>query len=468
MEINIIHIKCGICNSDCIDYPKKTYFCSSCMNFKLLKYNLNKINLQNINSIVVNDINNVLKVCFDENVKLFLKDYIKYKENLNIQSNLSKKNDNLENTNVSKDSVAKLAFMLINVDINKTKRNIKTLDQLVNLEIDKCNKIEEKIRILKNVKDNKQKLINKLKNECNLKLVNEKINKIHLDIENFKINIINKQNNYLINKQLNEIYNLIFLWNIKIINNNKLSILYSPILPINGLIKYSTDLILNSIIKTSLLIDQLYKILRFKTPFEINNFKNNILIGDISIKFNEFNEILNINQLNNIQLIKFSVCLSRLILNIIILLIRIDNNFKIEDENMSFLFNYDKLIIKIINKITNFKTNNEKINNKLKNENLINKNSLSWKQWFFTKKNNNKSEIKEIDKVDFNIIPRYQIENIKEYNEILHSNLIGKLSINDTLFEKVKAFELIHNERLLSQEIHKILEREISQTVFPK
>lgn len=466
MEINTIHVKCGICNCDSIDYPKKTYFCPSCMNFKLLKYNLNKINLQNINSIIVHDINNVLKICFDENVKLFLKDYIKYKEKSNTQSDST--THNLEGTNVSKDSVAKLAFMLINVDIDKTKRNIKTIDQLVNLEIEKCNKIEDKIRILKTIKNNKQKIVNNLKNEKNLKLNNQMINNVQLEIQDFQNNIVNIQNNFLKNKQLNEIYNLIFLWNIKIINNKKLNILYSPVLPIDELFKYSIDLILNSIIKTNLLIDQLYKILRFEIPFEINNFENNLFIGDISIKFDSFNEKSNIKQLSNSQLLRISVCLSRLILNIIILFIRIDNNFKIEDENITFLFNYDILLIKLINKVTNSKTNIEKIDNKLKNTILINKNSVSWKRWFFKK--GKEKEDNDKDKTNFNVISRYQIDNIKEYNDILQLNLINKLSNIKTLSPvKIRANDLIHNEGLLSREIHKILKKQISQTTaFPK
>lgn len=467
-------VSCGICKCHPAQYPGKTFYCPSCVNFKLLKYNLNNINLDHVNSIAIDDINKILKVCFGTNVKQFLLNYI------NTSTNNTE--NKMDNTNVSIAAVARLAFMLMQVEIVKEKEHIKTVSQLIQTKRTTSQKLETKIQMLKEKKLKKQKLINIHREKIQPKL-NKEISKVLEDTHVLQLGIVTRQHGFITIRQMKNFYDLIYLWNIKIINKKSLIILYTPIISITDIAKYSMDLILQSFMKSSEFVDTVSRIFSVDLPFAIKTRNNNFSIGDISYKFKDLDDIF---YLNKLQMLRFCIGISRLILNAVILLQKLNkiktshfNNMSLED-----LLSYDQLLITLINSLKEngfgeeIRQRKDKLDNSYlyANKYAKRKESSSWANWFTSQK---KKEVlvENDDSVKNNTIERYSIKSSTEIKDILdscHTQISdgkSKYKISHSAMSSgqsasipasaISANDLIHDERRLAEEVYCFLVEEM-------
>ncbi|GME87516.1 hypothetical protein B5S29_g1763 [[Candida] boidinii] len=168
------------------------FYCPSCINYKLLRYNLLNLNLELILNVSEKEINSILESCLSSNSINFLKNYLSqegdddYEEKSRINEELFK---TLNVPIPSDESIIKLTFVLLNVEISEIKRNISYLVKRVNkvkefntFLIKRNEKLQEKNQFFLNDLNELDKLIKfnykNLKNEIIYKidiLKNEKL-----------------------------------------------------------------------------------------------------------------------------------------------------------------------------------------------------------------------------------------------------------------------------------------------------
>ncbi|OUM53922.1 hypothetical protein BVG19_g3253 [[Candida] boidinii] len=166
------------------------FYCPSCINYKLLRYNLLNLNIELILNISEKEINSILESCLSNNSVNFLKNYLSKEGDYKEKSRINEKLFKALNVPIPSDeSIIKLSFVLLNVEISEIKRNILYLTKRVNKVkefnsylIKRNEKLQEKNQIFLNDVNELDKLIKfnykNLKNEIVYKidiLKNEKL-----------------------------------------------------------------------------------------------------------------------------------------------------------------------------------------------------------------------------------------------------------------------------------------------------
>lgn len=469
------NVVCGVCHCSSNNYPKKTFYCPSCISFKLLKYNLNKINLLNVNSIATHDINSVLNACFGDNVTQFLTKYAN-------DYDKERKDDKLEGTNVSIESVARLAFMLMNVDLLKKQEHIKSIGQLVEEKRKQSEKLEARIRMLKEKKKNKQRLISLYRQRVEEEMTTELQSIIEVK-RLLGTGIVTQQNEYITIQQKRKLYDLALLWNIRIINGTKLTILYTPILPISFLVRHSMDLILNSFMKSCELVEAFARMLGTDVPYRINTIRNDFAIGDFVY---ELKNKRNVFELSHIQILKLSMGVARVILNVVVLLRRVDVTYQFEHITPKDLLSYDMLLVRLIERIAGdegFKELSWRIRRfeerevvhqsgkpPLDKKPRAGRKSSLWGNWF--RSNTEETQFQHTEEKQQKPVERYSIADIQEYESVLNGSKVTE-RIPEDVSERSKTSamrppvatrdgnELVHDERKLAEEIYRSLVKQM-------
>lgn len=477
-------IGCGICRRLIADGSEKhssasdinDLYCSSCINFKLLKYHLNLINVKNLNSNNIATINKILHLCFDEN-DTFLKKYV---ENFN-----SDDPDKLTAVNnISIDSIARLNFMLLNVEISRKSENLQNLQKIKTKKENDNTKLSERINYLKALKSQKIKNINNFKNKYNQVLKSDKIAK---DIDNNnKLSVI--QNDFMTKKRIELINLVIKFWNIQILcNEKKLSILFCPILNFEDIVKYDFNLIMQSLIKIIEFIQIFSQIFGLQIPFLFKTFNNEILSihteteGNILLS-NDERIIIS----SKLRLYQFSEILSKIALNVIFVLKSIDETFHIEEMSINDILKVDQLLIRIINKVKD----NSEIPRKLKPINHKNEmkhdNDKSRFFCFFSHQKNNQSNVEnaiktgrlraiKIKSCDYDPLSFYKMvvnDNVNIItansfdNNHFFKDVTNNLKFSKTMSESkhrinYRAESVLHDLKKLSEYIYWVLRSEL-------
>ena len=426
-------ISCGICfrkhnkidkdvdnvpNS--IDIDDDPFYCFPCVNFRILKYRLNIINLLNLNRIAIHDIDQILKESMSstENISNFLKDYV----NQDITSTKKK----FQDTNVPVDVVARLAYMIINQRISTAEINITNANKLLELKKRKNNELRMKIEQLRKLKNDKIKNIENLETQIS-KYKDNKKSTNHI--------ITNRQNEMILKEQNTLLFDLLALWDVKIIEQSKLSVLFTPIIPITELFTKNLNFISQMLIKISQFIQQFSNIVNIRIPFEIETFRNELLIGNKFFKMISDNS-KSIYDLSEVGINALFISISRLILNICIILRTLDETFRNEIKSMHDLINIDQLLLRLVNitkdriefnKFMNLKIDkllNEKYEQVEKQKKLIQlktEGKWRWNNWFSRDNNSQaidtQSTTKQLNRKKS--VNRFSINTLANYTKIV-------------------------------------------------
>ncbi|ODV87055.1 hypothetical protein CANARDRAFT_84786 [[Candida] arabinofermentans NRRL YB-2248] len=213
----LVTTTCGICHDTTHGNHRSatnkiSYYCPSCLNFKILKVKLNLVNLEFFNSRASDEINKVLDDCIKGHSAGFLRKYLNNEIDLNLHSG----NQELEGLTPSLDAIARLSYMLLNVETTLFKRNLNLIrhnnqKQRVNNE-----SIRFRIKSMRElVRERKQELINK-KNELEKshQISVETINNVTIDIKESKLN---KTDKLISNTRLNHLKELIKICHVEVL-----------------------------------------------------------------------------------------------------------------------------------------------------------------------------------------------------------------------------------------------------------
>lgn len=458
------YVVCGVCHCDSNNYPKKTYYCPACIGFKLLKYNLNKINLQNVNTLAAHDINSVLEACFGDNATQFL---TKYTDDYDKEERDKK----LDGTNVSVGSVARLAFMLMNVDLLKKQEHIKSIGQLVEAKRRQSENLESRIKLLQEKRKGKQRLIalhrERVAAEMTVELQNiAEIKRL------LNIGIVTRQNEYIALQQRKRTYDLMILWNVRILDKTKISVLFCPILPITQLASHSMDLVLNSLMKSCELVEAFARMLDMELPFRVETGYNDFTIGDFCYRLKDKRSIF---ELKHVQMLKFSMGIARVISNIVVLLRRVDATYQFESTSLADLLSYDAMLVRLVtvllgsDGVAELQRRMQVLERRDSHLPAIpsrpaakGRQSSPWCIWLPSPAEETQPYATDVSLQTS--VARYGLATMKEYNSVLSSSTVsGRIpdetperSLAGTVRPSnpaIEAAELVHDERRLAEEV---------------
>lgn len=284
---------CGIChyNSD-NSTTTRSFYCPSCVQFRMLKFNLNKINILNISSQNIRNINIVLSQCLNDKSEVFLKKYIagEYKE------------EKLNGTNVNIDSVARLAFMLMNVEMNMKQVYMQDIEKMVISRRKENGKLEDQIRMLKEKKERMQNALDKMnKQDMKIEVTNDKM------LERLE-KVVNNERVFMIRK-------IISLWNIKILGNS-VSLLFTKVVTIEKIKNFRLGYIMNMFVKICGFIDTISTIIDVYLPFETGIEANELRIGDKMYRFKD----TEVSELSEVGKRELSIGIARIISDLMVVL----------------------------------------------------------------------------------------------------------------------------------------------------
>lgn len=314
-------VKCGICNTQ---KSSTDFYCASCLNFRLLKHRLNLIHVQTVNQTAIKDINNVLDLCFGEGNRDFLLNYASGKQSPPISS-------------VNNDAIARLAFMLMNVNtithLNQLDK-IWTLVEQKRIENDKMN---EKLKLLRERKSKLQKIVDTIKGSTKDETDIGGKYMINQRIVDLQVSIIDKERCQLL-------FNVLEWWNVSE-SRGRISIMSIPIVPVTGITNYQMSLILESFLKTCQFLQVISKILGIRLVYEMGTKYNELRVGDKVLKFKEITQF---SELSHFGQKEFCLSISKIIQNLIIILVQLDPKFRTEEVSFHDVLRFDKLLIRII------------------------------------------------------------------------------------------------------------------------
>lgn len=331
-------VHCGICERELDDIDTKTkLYCPSCMSFRLLKYNINNINIKEINSKMVHDINRVLDVCFGDNYRKYLELYLQghYKF------------DNLEGTDVSIDSIARLALMLLNVEMMRKIKGLDSVARILREKEEKNEILRSRIRLLKKTTIERKSMLDIARIDFN-KLQYTKHKDVKETLNYMNDNIVLRQLSRIRERQQSMIFDIFILWNIEIIETNQLSILLTPIIGIDKIHEYTLDLTLESLMKSAIFVSVVAQALQVYMPYQVGVRENDLRVGD---KIFRFKGKMTIEDLDKLGLMEFCIGLSQVVLNIVTLLKYLIPGFLQECPTFATILQYDALIIRIIDSL---------------------------------------------------------------------------------------------------------------------
>lgn len=312
---------CGICHSHS---GTTEIYCASCVNFQLLKYRLNNIHFQGINQDARTDINRILDICFNDGNKDYLERYIQGKDLETIGD-------------VSSDSVARLAFMLMLVDTTTRVDEYAKIKQMIVLQQREAVELGTKVTELKKQKSQMKERIQRLREAVEL---NVDINTAELVTKP----LLKLQSTTIKNMQYKLLYSVLNWWDILELKG-RLSIMSTPIIPVTSITKYNISLISESFLRTCQLVEVLSKVLRIEVAHTISTEFNELIVDNKTLKLRDSDRF---TELSRSTRMKLSVAISKIIQNIITLLLQLDPGFRSKDLSLHDLLRYDQLVLRIV------------------------------------------------------------------------------------------------------------------------
>lgn len=337
-------IRCGVCHCSIEEKStkgtdrQKPFYCSSCINFRLLKYNLNNIHLTNLNGGFQNEINSILSVCLNHCNEAFLHEYSHHDEH---------GTDQFSSTQVPVGSVARLAFMLLNVNMVQKQHYLNEIITILAAKREGLNSVADQIAVTRETRDRKSAILERQQDKLDL-YKRETAAEVAEVKDLLSVGIVNRQNRLISREQQLLIRDLLVLWNIEILDSRQLVILFRPILPVDEFRAHSADVGFGSLVAVSQVTNSLAHILAVHLPFEIETSCNELRLGERRFQApgNQRFSVLERPAVSDL-------CsgISRVILNMVVLLQRVDQEFPLEKLTCAQLVDYPVLLIHIIQKL---------------------------------------------------------------------------------------------------------------------
>ncbi|QPG76038.1 hypothetical protein FOA43_003424 [Brettanomyces nanus] len=248
MNISIPHDErqvyvCEICHdndvSKSLSSRKKKYYCASCINFSLLKLKLKTLTTVYYNSRAGHEVGQVLEDCLDNNASVSLKKYLNGSEDRR-----NDKDQLLGKLVPSIDSVARLAYVLLNVENIEQKKRLDRLKEMVEEQTTSNKLMRDKISDLRRQLEEKRQCINEKTKQLNAEH-KESLSQVASSFEETN-HMVFRQRALVDSAKLDLMADIIKLWNIQLLRASSgisVSILGLPVLSIDKLIYCSVPLI---------------------------------------------------------------------------------------------------------------------------------------------------------------------------------------------------------------------------------
>ncbi|TID28606.1 hypothetical protein CANINC_002362 [Pichia inconspicua] len=296
-------------------------FAKICTNFRLLKYRLNLIHLQSTNGTATNDINQVLELCSENKSRKFLEAYL----NGELKPIVNE---------VSNDSIARLAFMLMNMNTVTQINQLDEVWQIVQKRQEENEKLSVELVNLSNRKKELEERRNHLRTE-NLPIVNnELVSQQLIDLQ------------YITRKKIQDmqIFQILNWWRLEE-NNGRISLMSIPIIPVTNLTHYHMSLVLESFLKTCQFLKVLSNIYGIQLPHPMGTFQNQLRVGD---RILNVRDLARFSELSNYGRKEFCICIAKILQNMIKFILHLNPEYRSTDLSFHDLLRFDKLLIHIV------------------------------------------------------------------------------------------------------------------------
>ncbi|VEU24317.1 DEKNAAC105524 [Brettanomyces naardenensis] len=362
---------CGVCHDheakNLSLLKDKTYYCASCMSYRLLKLRIDVISTLYYNTRVGNEVERVLDDCLNNEARVFLTNYLD-----SDKGEAGKMSQTCE-IQVSVASVARLAHVLLNVENAEHFKRLKQLKSLVESKRKENEAIRHRIAELKNkVKVKDEALRVSLKGLDN-NYGSDKPRASHL-FESSQELVLGKQQRMVDNFKLDLVCELANFWNVHLLWKNVgscISLLGSPILSAGRILHYNVSLVNSGMDKLLKFIMLMSKYLGIELPFPVITKDGVLVLRDTSQEslywvllplVNENKEpLISLLELKQDQLRQFSGGLARMIVNMVRILIILDPRVKLDALQISDLLKMDELFALIVKRFDDLEAQRDRI-----------------------------------------------------------------------------------------------------------
>ncbi|KAG7811021.1 hypothetical protein KL921_002649 [Ogataea angusta] len=375
-----MNIVCGVCGTHS---TKADYYCGPCINFKILKLKLNMTNLCYLNETFGYEIDKVLQDCINGYSSKVLRKYM--------EGELQAAVGSREKLSPSTEAIARLAYMLLAVELSQLKKNLTQVDETLKQQKLANMHLRAKVEELRASKIEKADRIHTKKQELTEKH-QERLEQIRATIREIEVDKLDKTARLIKlaeNQHFQQLVKVSSYENLKAVRKSDLSksklpslerlnynlmnlrnknvskpvgfrnaIFFSPVLPLSQYLYYTSEVVITSITKVAqfvslsieyLNIDVPYRVVR-STPFiyivEDASESYSLTLGPPGENPERTNSLF---ESTNQDLTRFCGALARLLINMVVL-INATRQIPLRFEN---LVNVDELLQLLVGEVPN-------------------------------------------------------------------------------------------------------------------
>ncbi|KAG7797071.1 hypothetical protein KL929_002777 [Ogataea haglerorum] len=286
-----MNIVCGVCGTHS---TKSGYYCGPCISFKILKLKLNITNLCYLNETFGYEIDKVLQDCINGFSSKVLKKYLEG----DLQADVGSR----EKLSPSTEAIARLAYMLLAVEISQLKKNLTQVDETLKRQRLANMRLKAKVEELRVSKTEKSHMIHRKKQELTEKH-QERLERIHATIKEIEVDKLDKTARLIKqseNQHFQQLVKISSYENVKAAKKSELSksklpslerlnynimnlrnkatpgpvgfrnaIFFSPVLPLSQFLYYTSEVIITSVTKVAQFVSLSSKYLNVDVPYRI-------------------------------------------------------------------------------------------------------------------------------------------------------------------------------------------------------
>ncbi|KAG7899787.1 hypothetical protein KL935_003328 [Ogataea polymorpha] len=373
-----MNIVCGVCGTHS---TKADYFCGSCINFKILKLKLNITNICYLNETFGYEIDKVLQDCINGYSSKVLRKYL--------EGELHADAGPREKLSPSTEAIARLAYMLLAVELSQLKKNLSQADETLERQKLANMSLRAKVEELRASKSEQANLIRRKKQELaekhqkRLKQIRATMREIEAD----KLDKTAKLIRQSANQHFQQLVKVSSYENMKGARKSELSksklpslerlnynimnlrnkitpgtagfrnaLFFSPVLPLSQYLYYTSEVVITSITKVAQFVSLSAVYLNVNVPFRIVRSTQFIYIVEDACESyaltlgppSENPEVTNsLFESTNQDLSRFCGALARLLINMVVLI----NATKPTPLRFENLLNLDELLQLLVGEV---------------------------------------------------------------------------------------------------------------------
>ncbi len=279
----VVRPVCGICHNSQLrsnhGTTERKYYCSGCMSFRLLKLKLKLLAVSWNGQKSGERVDSILDECLDKKAHSTLQNYI-----ASSYPRASIDHKDKEKVIPQTGSIARLANVILKVENLQHEVLIKQLNAKLTTLNTACRDMKVKLHVLQDAISRQKNKIDREKN-----IIYTKKQTLHKSLRDSSVNSSNgylaKQEKWVRTAKLNLVYTMFSIWNVKVIKEDlgsSIEILGIPVIPINDIICYSTNIINCTLTNLQRFIVWISEYMAISMPYRVSIVKGMPIISDIT------------------------------------------------------------------------------------------------------------------------------------------------------------------------------------------